>query len=170
MKKILLSILYLGLPYFALTIAWKSFDDVINSQVVLSSAFSSLLFAVFFTLFAKYLTKSSLKKIQIELNPEDEKIIKEDGANHFKGAEGVGGKLVLTNKRLIFKSHKFNIQNHEESIGLGQIKTVERRKTWHIINNGLLLQLVNNDVHKFVVNSASEWVNTIDQQRRIQRQ
>lgn len=41
---------------------------------------------------------------------KDEKIVRRNRANHIKPLEGVGGKLFLTNFRLIFKSHFFNIQ------------------------------------------------------------
>jgi len=44
------------------------------------------------------------------------------------GAEAVGGKLFLTNRRLVFKSHKLNIQNHELSIHLIDIANVGRYK------------------------------------------
>src|SRR5688572_21922907 len=42
-----------------------------------------------------------------------ETVVFESMASHYRGAEAVGGKLYLTDKRLIFKSHKLNIQNHK---------------------------------------------------------
>ena len=46
--------------------------------------------------------------VQIDL-VDNEKIEFAKGSNHFKG---VGGKLFLTNKRVLFKSHSINVQNH----------------------------------------------------------
>ncbi len=45
-------------------------------------------------------------KTQLNINEE---IIKKGGANLQKGIEAVGGFLYLTNERLIFESHKFNV-------------------------------------------------------------
>lgn len=66
-----------------------------------------------------------LKRILIDIDSNETVIL--DGANHFKGMEAVGGKLVLTENRLIFKSHKHNIHNHEESISIDQIKSIRRK-------------------------------------------
>ena len=40
-----------------------------------------------------------------------ESILFDTPANHFKGMEAVGGKLYLTYKRLVFKSHKIIFKN-----------------------------------------------------------
>ncbi|WP_372755879.1 GRAM domain-containing protein [Labilibaculum sp.] len=48
-----------------------------------------------------------------------------------------GGKLFLTNKRLIFNTHKYNFQTGETSINLGDITAINKRKTSHIIDNEL---------------------------------
>lgn len=88
---------------------------------------------------------------------EDETIIFQTPANHFKGAEGVGGKLYLTNKRLVFKSHKLNFQKHELSLLLHEITKVERHKVLFMINNGLNVQTIQNTTERFVVEKANEW-------------
>lgn len=82
-------------------------------------------------------------------------------ANHFKGAEGVGGSLCITDKRLLFKSHNLNIKNHELSISLLEIATVDRYKTLGLINNGISVHLANNSTEKFVVDKADKWVEQI---------
>jgi hypothetical protein len=103
---------------------------------------------------SKFLTQRT--KINIEPN---ETILFETSANHFKGAEAVGGKLYLTNKRLVFKSHKFNIQNHELSISLSDIDKVDRYKTLGLVNNSLLITTTDGKIEKFVVQQPNEWVN-----------
>jgi hypothetical protein len=114
----------------------------------------------------QYAAKRLYEKAQVETT-SNEIILKEAGANHFKGKEGVGGKLVLTNKRLIFKSHKFNVQNHQENFDLVEIVSAQRTKNMKIFNNGLLLALNNKEKHKFVVDEPSEWVSTIEDQKGI---
>ena len=86
-------------------------------------------------------------------------------ANHFRGAEGVGGSLCLTDKRLLFKSHNLNIQNHELSIPLSEINHVERYKTLGLINNGLAVHLNGDLKEKFVVDKASQWIENFERKK-----
>ncbi len=41
---------------------------------------------------------------------EGERVIRSGAANHRRGFEAVGGRLVLTNQRLLFAPHALNIQ------------------------------------------------------------
>lgn len=95
---------------------------------------------------------------QIDIHP-GEKIIFQTAANHFKGIEGVGGKLYLTNKRLIFKSHKMNIQNHELSVNLSDITRVSRYKILGIVNKGIFVVTAQKKTEKFVVENSNDWIN-----------
>lgn len=123
---------------------------------LIGGALGGLLFGWLIGMFVN----SKLLKKGTEIQTKfDETIVFESGANHFKGAEAVGGKLYLTNKRLVFKSHKFNIQNHELSINLPDIDKVERYKTLGLVNNGLSVMTTNNKNEKFVVEQINEWLN-----------
>jgi hypothetical protein len=131
-------------------------------KIALSGSFggalAGLLFGLLIGSFAnsKFLTKAT----KIATRP-GETILFETVANHFKGAESVGGKLYLTTKRLVFKSHKFNIQNHELSINLSDIDKVGRYKTLGMMNNGLSITTANNKVEKFVVQRIHDWINQL---------
>ncbi|ANE53547.1 hypothetical protein SY85_16480 [Flavisolibacter tropicus] len=92
----------------------------------------------------------------------------ETGANHFKGAEGVGGKLYLTNKRLVFKSHKYNIQNHELSMRLSDIDKADRYKTLGIVNNGLAVTTAGGTIEKFVVQQPDQWLSQLTEKSGLQ--
>jgi hypothetical protein len=105
------------------------------------------------------------QKIIVE-TAANEIIIKEGGANHFMGKEAVGGKLVLTDKRLIFKSHKFNIQNHQENFELEQIEKVGATSTFKLLKNGITLELMNNVKHKFIVDEPTDWIEKIENQKQ----
>ncbi len=102
-------------------------------------------------------SKSLQQSIKIELEAS-EKIIFQSNANHFKGLEAVGGKLFLTEKRLVFKSHKFNIQNHEFVIKLSDIASIGKFKPLGLTNNGLLVIDKNNETEKFVVENLADWL------------
>ena len=50
------------------------------------------------------------------LTVEDLPLLFESSANLYRGAEGVGGKLMLTREYLLFKPHFINIQKEEEMV------------------------------------------------------
>ena len=88
----------------------------------------------------------------------DETVLRYGPANHFKGIEGVGGKLFLTNKRLRFRSHKINVQTHDESYPIEMIASVEPSSSLGIIPNGLLVHLRDGRRERFVVAGRADWV------------
>ena len=88
--------------------------------------------------------------VQIDL-VDNEKIEFAIGSNHFKGIEGVGGKLFVTNKRVVFKSHSINVQNHELVIEYFDIQSVQFYNTLGIIPNGLMILTKSGRKEKFVV-------------------
>jgi hypothetical protein len=116
----------------------------------------------------KYIFKRG-NKIQIEIR-KDEIILKEQLANHIKNHESVGGKLFLTNKRLIFKSHKINIQRHIFELDLNKINSCHRYKTIGIIPNGLKITTNNNLTEKFVVNKPNEWITLFEKMNNTTQQ
>ena len=82
-------------------------------------------------------------------------------ANHKKGLEYVGGSLLLTSKQLNFKSHNFNLQNHEEKFPLNEIRSIKRCNTLGVVPNGFSIKLVDGREEKFVVNGRDEWIRQI---------
>jgi hypothetical protein len=139
-------------------------------KIALSGSFggalAGLLFGLLIGSFAnsKFLTKAT----KIATRP-GETILFETVANHFKGAEGVGGKLYLTTKRLVFKSHKFNIQNHELSINLSDVYEVNRYKTAGLVNNGLAVTTTSGAIEKFVVQQPNEWFSLLTEKNGLQQ-
>ena len=133
---------------------------------LIGGVLSGFLFGWLMGLFAnsKRLTKDT--KIDTDAN---ETILFDTGANHFKGAEAVGGKLYLTDKRLVFKSHMFNIQNHEFSINLSDIDKVDRYKTLGLVNNGLSVTTTGNKIEKFVVQQPDKWFSQLTEKIGLQQ-
>lgn len=123
-----------------------------------------ILFGLFMALFVKCQTimfKRKRKEIAKEYD-----IIYDDAANHFVGKEGVGGWLFLTRDRLIFMSHNFNLQNHNSTIPLHTIKSITMCNFLFIFNTGLLIEMNDNVIEKFAVNSPSKWVEVIEQSKK----
>jgi hypothetical protein len=92
---------------------------------------------------------------------EGEQLVKQGPANHFRGPEGVGGWLYLTDKRLLFRSHCFNVQNHEVSMPLDEIVESEVCSTAWIIPNGLRVLTVQK-TERFVVEGRHSWAAEIN--------
>lgn len=136
-------------------------DQNINSII-----FQSVLFGVFFTLtfpwFMKKLVGKRIDNIKPELL-EKEKLEVEILANLFRGLEGVGGKIFLTNERLIFKSHSLNIQKGQTNINYSEISSVDKRKTAKLIDNGIKIITKEGTEYDFVVNDRDTELKKIQQ-------
>lgn len=92
---------------------------------------------------------------------DGEVVLMHGPANHFKGIEAVGGRLLLTNRRLRFRSHAFNIQKHDESYPLEAIRRVEPARSLGIIPNALLVSMADGRRERFVCIRRTEWVSRI---------
>jgi hypothetical protein len=93
---------------------------------------------------------------------DKEIVIKKSRANHMKLLEGVGGKLILTNRRLVFKSHFFNIQTHEESIPLKDILLIEAKHS-DFVSGKMSIHLKKGGIETFYVPHRKSWVKDIQQ-------
>jgi hypothetical protein len=95
-----------------------------------------------------------------------ENVVKEGLANLWKGKEAVGGKLYLTERSLVHKGHKMNIQGGNVEINLKDIDHLElyTNKIFGlpIINNGLMVVDTNGKQFKFVVNKRDSWKEEIE--------
>lgn len=100
------------------------------------------------------------KSIDILLG-DNENIEYEGPANLSRGIEGVGGKLVFTNQKLIFASHKFNIQKGQINIKYSDIIDIETRKTAKLIDNGIRITTKDSKSYDFVVNDRDQWINIL---------
>ncbi len=103
--------------------------------------------------FASTLGKNIKPKLQ-----ENERIEIEGPANLFRGIEAVGGKLFLTNRKLIFKSHKLNIQKGQTDINYENIDEIIARKTAKLIDNGIRIKTKDAKEFDFVVYDREKWI------------
>jgi hypothetical protein len=85
-----------------------------------------------------------------------EQILKAGAANLQKKIETVGGKLYLTNQRLIFEAHKFNFQRGVTEFQISSIQYL--RPCWTmflgiipILPNSLLVRKRNGEEVRFVL-------------------
>ena len=107
--------------------------------------------------FGKRFTSTIGNNIKPELE-ENEEIEVKGPANLFRGMEGVGGKMFITNKHIIFKSHKINIQKGQTNIPYEDITEISKRKTAKIIDNGIRIKTNTGKEFDFVVNEREKWL------------
>jgi hypothetical protein len=110
-----------------------------------------------------------MKKMKTPLSP-DELQIKDGLANLQRGIEAVGGWLYLTNRRLVFESHSFNIQTGVTEIPLNSITDV--RKCWTkflnlvpVFPNSIAISTKDGREYRLVVFGRQKWIDAIEQQR-----
>jgi hypothetical protein len=95
-----------------------------------------------------------------------ESVLKEGRANLQRGAETAGGRLFLTNRRLIFESHIFNVQRGGDQIQLSQIS--EMRPAWTkffgvlpLMPSTLSVRTSGGAEHNLVCRSRGSWMEAI---------
>ena len=145
-----------GIPMWIIMTLFYGVTDEFSLKALLTNFIAFViivgpLFATSMILFARY----SFKKITITI-PENETLIKEYGANLYRGKEGVGGKIALTNKSLIFKSHKVNIQTGETLIPIHDISGFKiKNRIFNLLNNELILNTTEKD-YRFIIQGRDE--------------
>ena len=112
--------------------------------------------------------------MKVELH-QNESVERRGFANLQRGRETVGGRIYLTNQRLIFVPHFLNLQREPLFLELATIKSIQ--KCWTkflgvlpIWPNSLAIQVVSGDTHKFVLFSRSKWMADISSLSGANRQ
>jgi hypothetical protein len=147
-----------GIPMCILMTLFMGFTGEFSLKILVANLIGYLivggpLFAISITLSAQY----AFKKVTIAI-PENETLIKEYGANLYRGKEGVGGKIALTNKSVIFKSHKVNIQTGETLIPIQDISGFKvKNRIFKLLNNEITLSTTNKD-YRFIIQEREEFV------------
>lgn len=139
------------------------------SGIIFQGVFFAVFFGLGFPFFNEKLATKYNKKLGEKIKPEleeNEKIEIEGPANLFRGIEGVGGKIYLTDRKLIFKSHKINIQKGQTDIEYKNIKEITERKPAKFIDNGIRITTIDNKEYDFVVNERDVWIEKINERRK----
>jgi len=91
-----------------------------------------------------------------------EEILADKVANLIRGIEAVGGRLKITSRRVIFESHKINLQTMPAEILMSDILEVQKRNTLGLVPNGLLIRTKAGVEYKFVVWGRENLINIIE--------
>ncbi|MGE8218242.1 MAG: hypothetical protein ACN6OU_00630 [Stenotrophomonas acidaminiphila] len=97
-----------------------------------------------------------------------ETLLREGAANLQRGVETVGGRLFLTHRRLLFRSHGFNVQDGDTEIPLARIRGA--RPCWTrllgvlpLAPNSLAVATDERD-YRFVLFGRRQWLAAIQAQ------
>lgn len=158
-----------GLLYtFLLWLMGQLLDDFQHTpeklifQGVFFGLFFGLGFPSLFFRFGKHFAKRAGENIKADL--EHGELIEAEGpANLFRGLEAVGGKLFLTNSRLIFKSHRMNIQTGQTSIHYNNIQTMVPGKSMKWLDNRLKIITGTGKPYDFVLHERDRWIEVLEE-------
>lgn len=116
---------------------------------------AGLMFGALLTAFAE----GQRRRMKIASGVLDgEPIVRQGPANHWRGVEARGGWLVLTTRRLVFRSHGKNVQNEGAELPLAEVAAVEPSRSLGIVPNGLRVRRKDGAVERFVVAERGEWL------------
>ncbi len=97
-----------------------------------------------------------------------ENLLRSTPANMQRGLEAVGGKLYLTDSRILFSSHKFNFQNGLTEIALEAVESVH--PSWTrifgvvpVFPNSFVVRAAGAE-YSFVTSSRGQWIKAIGAQ------
>ncbi|MDA0632680.1 GRAM domain-containing protein [Nonomuraea sp. MCN248] len=90
-----------------------------------------------------------------------EELLRKGNANLWRDREAVGGRLWLTSKWLIFRSHSMNIQVGVWAWPLEEVISATPVNTLAIVPNGMEIVLRSDERIKFVVHRRREWIDAI---------
>jgi hypothetical protein len=92
---------------------------------------------------------------------DKETVLDERPANIRRGMEYAGGKMVLTNRRLLLRPHGLNANSRPVDIDLADIASVEPFNQFWVIPSGMRVVLKDGDEHRLVVGGRDATIELI---------
>jgi hypothetical protein len=86
-----------------------------------------------------------------------ESVVREGKASHRRGIETVGGKLILTDRRLVFIPHRLNFSKDVYSVPVAAIRSAATGGG----ANGIKIEFAGGDTEVFVVFRRKTWVEAV---------
>jgi len=157
MKQVRCSILS-GILFGLLFGLFNAFYVDINAAFI-AGPISGIMFGVAFYLICN--ARICRQQAQEEIK-EKGKSIHSGSVGHIQDNEVVSGKLYLLKSRLVFQTHRPNVQHHKVSIDIKQIKEVRFFNTHGEIPNGLGIYMTDEKTERFIVSERRIWKSEIE--------
>lgn len=137
--RIILGFIYGGIYSIMLSIL-----NILEHQSAGVITFQAIFFGVMMAITTPWISQKFIRKFSPGLEQKvqsyltkNETIIFKDAANLARKMEGVGGMIFITDQRIIFLPHPYNIQRTPAFIKLKDVNQVSRRKILSPNNNAL---------------------------------
>lgn len=153
------------------TILWAMFRSIeydgFTMEILWMSALQGAVMGTIWAFAMKLLPSEPFKNVRLDLEP-DEILIKEGGAYLMKGKNGDGGKLALTDRRLIYKESKYASRQSQHIFLLEEIRNLKVVKSWFLLKNELQFEY-EGLTQRFANDSPDQWISAIERQMDIVR-
>jgi hypothetical protein len=133
---------------------------------IFNAVFFGLFWGLGYLYFMEYFAKRWNKKVAV--NPkllEKEEIQVYGPANYANIWVAVGGKLFITDHRLIFKSHKYNFNRPQINIELDQIENITLKSPLNLFDSMMVIKVSDGKICKFNVNEREVWLEYLQAKR-----
>jgi hypothetical protein len=90
-----------------------------------------------------------------------EQILADVAANLFRGIEAVGGRMKITDRRIVFQPHAVNLQKNPAEILFCDVLGISKRNIYGFIPNGILICTKGGVEYKFVVWKRNKLIDLI---------
>jgi hypothetical protein len=94
-----------------------------------------------------------------------EEIIDKVAANLMRGVESVGGRMILTDQRILFEAHTLNLQTTPLAIPLSSIQTVVPSNVLGFVPTGITIRCTSGEEYRFVVGDRKRIISRIEECR-----
>ncbi len=159
-KYISILALFAGVIFIFILYLLDSFTGI-KTRSLYQLILEGISFAVVYGLLFYFMTEILIPMLARSVKPglmKNEKIKMDGPASLMKGFEKVGGKLFLTDSRLIFKPHKLNIHRKQINFELEEISEVMKRKTSNTLDNGVRVTTTDGKNVDFMVHERDLWL------------
>lgn len=148
-------------------ISWIGIKSAENNgftiEILWSSALQGLFMGIFWAISMKVLSGDPYKHVRLKLET-DETVMKEGGANLMAGNKGEGGKLAVTNKRLLFKGQRYDTRDFQFVIEFDKIENIRIHKSWKLLKNEMQIAMTDGNNYRFAVDHPVQWLSAIEGQ------
>lgn len=132
-----------------------------TTTILWASIGRGLFMGISWALIMKWMSGDPYKHVKLKLEA-DETVVKEGGANLIPVNKGEGGKLAITNKRLLFKGQRYDTRDFQMVIEYDKIENIRIHKSWKLLKNELHITMLDATKHRFAVDNPDQWLNAIE--------
>ena len=132
-----------------------------TTTILWASIGRGLFMGITWALIMKWMSGDPYKHVKLKLESE-ETVVKEGGANLIPVNKGEGGKLAVTNRRLLFKGQRYDTRDFQFVIEFDKIESIRTHKSWKLLKNELHITMLDATKHRFAVDNPDQWLNAIE--------